>query len=250
MSVLSRWERVLVGIVGVVLFLSAIIGPDVMVAHAQSMYQKVVGAAADGAAVAGAPVRIAGKDGSGNTQDIITDSSGELQVDVLSFPDNEPVNVAQINGVAPTMGNGASGTGVQRMTIANDSTGVVGLNSGTNNIGDVDVDSLPAAGTIDTDADGLTADATLEAATSNLRLLWWTARENAGTAAAASFILRHGVVSGTCTGNVIAFVELAADESAGDSFDTRGLAVPSGVCVDWEAGTIDVNIATVVEAAP
>lgn len=37
------------------------------------------------------------------------------------------VNVSQINGVAPSMGNGASGTGVQRVTIASDSTGVIGL---------------------------------------------------------------------------------------------------------------------------
>jgi len=35
------------------------------------------------------------------------------------------VNVSQINGVAPSMGNGGSGTGVQRVTIANDSTGTV-----------------------------------------------------------------------------------------------------------------------------
>ena len=38
---------------------------------------------------------------------------------------NSSVNVAQINGVATTMGNGASGTGVQRVTIANDSTGIL-----------------------------------------------------------------------------------------------------------------------------
>lgn len=38
------------------------------------------GQAADGAAVSGNPVRIGGKDGSGNTQDIITDTSGNLQV--------------------------------------------------------------------------------------------------------------------------------------------------------------------------
>jgi hypothetical protein len=38
---------------------------------------------------------------------------------------NQSVNVAQINGVATTMGNGASGTGVQRVTIANDSTGIL-----------------------------------------------------------------------------------------------------------------------------
>lgn len=69
-------------------------------------------AAADGAAVSGNPVRIAGKDGSGNTQDIITDTSGELQVDVLTlpnvtigtFPDNEPFNQNQRGGTAVVAG--------------------------------------------------------------------------------------------------------------------------------------------------
>lgn len=46
-------------------------------------------------------------------------------VAVTDFPDNEPVNIAQMNGTAVTMGNGASGTGVQRVTIANDSTGIL-----------------------------------------------------------------------------------------------------------------------------
>lgn len=35
------------------------------------------------------------------------------------------VNISQINGVAPSMGNGVSGTGVPRVTIASDSTGTV-----------------------------------------------------------------------------------------------------------------------------
>lgn len=43
---------------------------------------------------------------------------------------NQSVNTAQINGVAPTMGNGVSGTGVQRVTIASDSTGAIRLSSG------------------------------------------------------------------------------------------------------------------------
>lgn len=38
---------------------------------------------------------------------------------------NSSVNVAQMNGVAITMGNGISDTGVQRVTIASDSTGQV-----------------------------------------------------------------------------------------------------------------------------
>ena len=36
---------------------------------------------------------------------------------------NQSVNTAQMNGVAVTMGNGASGTGVQRVTLADNSTG-------------------------------------------------------------------------------------------------------------------------------
>lgn len=48
---------------------------------------------------------------------------------------NQSVNNAQINGVTPLMGNGASGTGAQRVTIADDSTGLVKLATGANTIG-------------------------------------------------------------------------------------------------------------------
>lgn len=45
--------------------------------------------------------------------------------DSVALPANQSVNVAQINGVTTTMGNGVSGTGVQRVTLASDSTGQV-----------------------------------------------------------------------------------------------------------------------------
>lgn len=48
---------------------------------------------------------------------------------------NQSSNVAQINGVTPLMGNGASGTGAQRVTLANDSTGIVALTTGSAQIG-------------------------------------------------------------------------------------------------------------------
>jgi len=51
-------------------------------------------------------------------------------VDILSFPDNEPINVAQMNGVAVTMGNGASGTGVQRGTVASDNSAIANWGQG------------------------------------------------------------------------------------------------------------------------
>lgn len=54
-------------------------------------------------------------------------------VTVGTFPDNEPFNVAQINAVTPLMGNGITGTGSQRVTIASDNTAFsVNANAGTN----------------------------------------------------------------------------------------------------------------------
>jgi hypothetical protein len=60
----------------------------------------------------------------------VTDGGGSLTVDAS----NLSCNVAQMNGTAVTMGNGASGTGVQRVTIANDSTGVLATVSTVTNI--------------------------------------------------------------------------------------------------------------------
>ncbi|MEK7556428.1 MAG: hypothetical protein AAB538_00440, partial [Patescibacteria group bacterium] len=54
-------------------------------ATASALNATVVGVAADGAAVSGNPVLIAGQDGT-LVQSLKTDSSGELQVDVLTMP--------------------------------------------------------------------------------------------------------------------------------------------------------------------
>jgi len=62
---------------------------------------------------------------------------------------NSSVNIAQMNGVATTMGNGASGTGVQRVTIANDSTGQVKLAAGTAGIGKLTANSGVDIGDVD-----------------------------------------------------------------------------------------------------
>jgi hypothetical protein len=49
---------------------------------------------------------------------------GKLLVtpDSVALPANQSVNVSQINGVTPLMGNGVTGTGSQRVTIASDNT--------------------------------------------------------------------------------------------------------------------------------
>lgn len=45
---------------------------------------------------------------------------GSDSLTIGTFPDNEPINVAQMNGVAVSMGSGVTGTGVQRIDIATD----------------------------------------------------------------------------------------------------------------------------------
>ena len=106
------------------------------------------------------------------------------------------------------------------------------------------IDQISA--TIDTANTALTADTTLEAATNNLKIYGWTARESAGTAAVATGILRHGVVSGgNCdAGTIIDFVELEANGDDRQTYAPLGLAVASGLCLDVLSGTIDFNIFT------
>lgn len=64
-------------------------------------------------------------DGSGN---LLTSTTNALDVNLkTSAASNISTNVAQMNGVAVTMGNGVSGTGVQRVAIASDNTAVSGM---------------------------------------------------------------------------------------------------------------------------
>lgn len=69
----------------------------------------------------------------------ITNPVAVTQSGSWSLAANQSVNVAQINGVTPLMGNGVTGTGSQRVTIASDNTAfsVNAVQSGTWNIGTV-----------------------------------------------------------------------------------------------------------------
>lgn len=62
---------------------------------------------------------------------LVTGTGGTFPVTAT----NLSTNIAQMNGVTVTMGNGVSGTGVQRVTLASDSTGQVTLATGANTIG-------------------------------------------------------------------------------------------------------------------
>lgn len=74
----------------------------------------------------------------------VTDGAGALTVDgtvTTSPPANASTNVAQFGGSAVVTGTGASGAGIPRVTVSNDS--VVTLGASSVNIGDVDVLTFP-----------------------------------------------------------------------------------------------------------
>lgn len=70
--------------------------------------------------------------------------------DSVALPANQSVNVSQINGVTPLMGNGVTGTGSQRVTIASDNTAFAvnaTLQAGANTIGAISNTSFTASNT-------------------------------------------------------------------------------------------------------
>ncbi len=68
----------------------------------------------------------------------IQDGGNTITVDgTVSITANSSVNLAQVAGTTTATDNGASSAGTQRVTIANNSTGVVGLNAGSNTVGSI-----------------------------------------------------------------------------------------------------------------
>ncbi len=132
------------------------------------------------------------------------------------------------------------------------------LVGGTNNIGDVDVLTLPpipeganniggitgtginVAASVDVNT-AIAADVDAAVAASpGLRLIGFACRESAATAAAATFIIVHGATA--AGGSSVVPVELTADESTREWFGPEGIAVPNGISIDWIAGTADINL--------
>jgi hypothetical protein len=84
-----------------------------------------------------------------------------------------------------------------------------------------------------------TADVQGIAAQANLRLVGFSVTEDAGTAAAAEVILRHGTAA---TDPELFGITLTADQSTREYFGPNGIAVASGVFVDRVAGTTKLTL--------
>lgn len=76
--------------------------------------------------------------------DAVTVTGGKLDVNASFLPSGtQDVNIANVAGAAISQGHGTAATAI-RVELPTDGTGLVGLNAGTNNIGDVDVLTVPA----------------------------------------------------------------------------------------------------------
>lgn len=196
---------------------------------------------------------------------LLVAQTGELPAGTQNIGDVDVVSVVPGTGAtnlgkAEDAGHTTGDTGVMILGVRNDTRGTL---AGTdldyaplqlNSAGDLRVTTpvAPTAATIDTENAGQTADFDIEPATTNLRLLGWSVREDAASAAVATVVLRHGVLAaGNCTATaVIGYIELGPNQSSTMSYGDRGLAVPSGVCADVLAGSVSVVVHLVTESAP
>lgn len=94
-----------------------------------------------------------------------------------------------------------------------------------------------------TNAASGTADVQMLPATTSLRLMGYSSKENAGSPVNAEFILRNG----TSTADTpLAHVKLGPNESVRDWFGPGGLIASGGIYLDRISGTTDITIHTVV----
>jgi hypothetical protein len=108
----------------------------------------VIGKAADGAAVSGNPVLIAGQDGT-NVQSLKTDASGELQVDVLTMPTVTETSASAIKTsvelIDDTVATDGAATPTKGLLIAGqDGTNAQTIKTDTNGELQVDVLTMPS----------------------------------------------------------------------------------------------------------
>jgi hypothetical protein len=100
---------------------------------------------------------------------------GSDSLTIGTFPDNEPFNVAQINGVTPLMGAGNTGTGSLRVTVATDQAALPGMGVYVEDAAETAGGNLSMAGTVRRDTAASSAGASGDNATVNtdaLGLLW------------------------------------------------------------------------------
>jgi len=168
---------------------------------------------------------------------------GSAVTQPVSISGNQAVNVAQINGVTPLMGNGASGTGAQRVTIANDSTGKLAtVDTITNvvhvddNSGSLTVDGTVTANLAPTTSGGLTTYHLASTGSTNATVVknsagqlygWYIYNSNA----AARKLAFHNASTTPTAGASIFFSIVIPPASAANVEFTQGIPFSTGISI-------------------
>lgn len=115
---------------------------------------------------------------------------GSDSLTIGTFPDNEPFNVAQINGVTPLMGAGNTGTGSLRVTVATDQAALNGLGVYVEDAGETAGGNLSMAGSVRRDTAASSAGTTGDNATINTDAngLLWTRQMDPCSALAKTYL--------------------------------------------------------------
>lgn len=134
---------------------------------------------------------------------------------LVALAANQSVNVAQINAVTPLMGNGATGTGSQRITISNDNTIPTGWPTAANQ-----TTGNTSVGNIDTNTGAIADAAATQGSTGSIsaKLRTVTAQLNTGNGSLATIATNSGLPLPAQTG--IGNVNIGAVQSAGSAYET------------------------------
>lgn len=81
-------------------------------------------------------------------------------------------------------------------------------------------------------------------AAAGLRLYGYSVMEDAAVPASASLRIMHGITVGA--GSQVEVISLTAGESTADYWGPEGIAVPSGVSIDWISGSFKMSLKTKV----
>lgn len=152
-------------------------------------------------------------------------------VDIGALTANQSVNVSQINGVTPLMGNGATGTGSQRVTIANDNT-------------DIPVKLQPQT------SGGLTTYHLVSAASANAtvvkssagQLFGWYVYNSNNSSRKLTF---HNASSTPTAGASVFFSIVIPPLGGANVFTDIGIAFSTGISITTTTGLTDADSASV-----
>lgn len=160
-----------------------------------------------------------------------SDSTGQVKLatganTIGALTANQSVNVAQMNGVATTMGNGVSGTGVQRVVLASDGTSNTNPWFVNGNVTPADAKALGTTSIGTYSYQGLYNGTTID-----LQREVVNAQNTTGTGIAAAGILGQldDASVGTCTENQFCPLRLDANRSLDTNLlDIGGAAILTG----------------------